>query len=135
MHSKEHIHKIKNKLTQDLSVAELNELRELIFKYELDHYDKDDLVRELNMLKSYTDHKLDIIHQSHHRTLTLINMIFLPLGVIVGYFGMNFANMGNPMSENTTGIMGISHPNSFILLLFVLSISIMSYIYLRYIME
>jgi len=134
MHSKKHIIDIRNKLTQDLSVKELNELREVIFKYELDHYDKDNIVRELGMLKSHTDHKLDKINQSHHRILTLINMIFLPLGVIVGYFGMNFAYMGNPLSENTTGIMGVSHPNSFIFLLFIISISVMSYIYLKYIM-
>jgi Mg2+ and Co2+ transporter CorA len=37
--------------------------------------------------------------------LTLVNLIFIPLGVLVGYFGMNFASMGVP--DVKSGILSV----------------------------
>lgn len=54
--------------------------------------------------------------------LTMIQTIFLPLGLITGYFGMNFINMGVPIRKHPKeGIFTIKNPNIFILIVFLIS--------------
>ena len=50
----------------------------------------------LQRLHRYLKHLLDLHHEFKGSILTIIATIFLPLGVIVGYFGMNFKSMGAP---------------------------------------
>ena len=52
--------------------------------------------------------------------LTLINTIFLPLALITGFYGMNFRSMGAP--SLSSGIFTIKNSNTFILILFIISI-------------
>lgn len=44
--------------------------------------------------------------------LTYINFVVLPLGLITGYFGMNFYHMGNP--RGSKGILLSKHYNIYI---------------------
>ena len=44
----------------------------------------------------YIEHQLKDLHTFQDHLLTLTSIIFLPLGVIVGFFGMNFKSMGVP---------------------------------------
>jgi len=61
--------------------------------------------------------------------LTLLNTIFLPLTLITGYYGMNFRSMGSPSLSK--GIFAIKNSNTFVLLLFVISI-ILTIIFYRF---
>lgn len=78
---------------------------------------------KMSVLKDYN---LNILHLSKVNKLnliTLINLIFLPLGIIVGYFGMNFKSMND-------GIFSINNGNFFVILLFIIFIIIFTLIYL-----
>lgn len=59
--------------------------------------------------------------QSLH-ILTIVETIFLPLGVITGYFGMNFQSMGNDLGDKPFGIYSIKYGQLFVFFLFFLSI-------------
>ena len=69
-------------------------------------------------------HNLNINIQKHKsiNNISLISTIFLPLGLITGYFGMNFYHMGNPTLKK--GILSINHANKFVLILFFISITL-----------
>ena len=54
--------------------------------------------------------------------LTIVETIFLPLGVITGYFGMNFQSMGNDLGNKPSGIYSIKYGQLFVFFLFFLSI-------------
>ena len=56
------------------------------------------------------------------RILTIVETIFLPLGVITGYFGMNFQSMGNDLGDNPTGIFSLKYGQLFVFALMFVSI-------------
>ena len=61
-------------------------------------------------------------------TLTIVNTIFLPLTLIVGYFGMNFKSMGCPTIK--TGILTMEYGQIFVIGLCI-SITLLIYLYLN----
>ena len=72
----------------------------------------DELKRENDASQSYT---LNMI--------TLIELIFLPIGVVVGYFGMNFSSMGGHVGKGhkpAPGILGFKYGQAFFWLLILL---------------
>lgn len=97
-------------------------------------YENNDLVQErLNeyetRTKFFSENIKDIREFTNSRNirkqkksinlLTIINMIFLPLGFLTGYFGMNFASMGNP--DIKKGIFSIKHGQIFAWSLFAIT--------------
>ena len=58
------------------------------------------------------------------RILTIVETIFLPLGVITGYFGMNFQSMGNDLGDNPTGIFSLKYGQLFVFALMFVSIAL-----------
>lgn len=62
-------------------------------------------------------------------SLTIVNTIFLPLTLIVGYFGMNFKSMGCPTLK--TGILTMEYGQIFVIGLLV-SITIIVYLLFKY---
>ena len=62
-------------------------------------------------------------------SLTIVNTIFLPLTLIVGYFGMNFKSMGCPTVK--TGILTMEYGQIFVIGLLV-SITIIVYLLFKY---
>ena len=86
-----------------------------------------------NVLENITDNYSEIStyveYEKNKQTgkslnlLAIVSAICLPLGIITGYFGMNFDGM-------TNGIFKIKHPQLFILGLIILLCTVMILIYL-----
>ena len=79
----------------------------------------DELERETNEAQSYT-----------LSMLTLIETIFLPLGVLTGYFGMNFSSMGGHVGKGhdpAPGILGLRYGQGFVWLIMLFCIGIIMY--------
>lgn len=76
-------------------------------------------IKLLNAIENYLHYKINEIESRKRHILTLTNLIFLPLGIIVGYFGMNFKSMGNKGIRN--GILSIKYANIFTIILFLIS--------------
>ena len=87
---------------------ELNKLNEM-----------NDTLQIIHKLKSYI---MDSETNRITNILTITNLIFFPLNIIVGYFGMNFYSMGSPATKY--GIFSIKYSHLFIILLFLLSVFI-----------
>lgn len=62
-------------------------------------------------------------------TLTIVNTIFLPLTLIVGYFGMNFKSMGCPTIK--TGILTMEYGQIFVIGLCI-SITLLIYLLFKF---
>ena len=93
---------------------------------------KSDIEKETNQLDIYNKN-LTYIDQYYNNilknkqkqsvdSLTLITLIFLPLTLITGYFGMNFKSMGSPSAR--VGIFAKAKAHSFVFSLFVVSVII-----------
>ena len=79
----------------------------------------DELQRETNENQSYT-----------LNMLTLIETIFLPLGVLCGYFGMNFSSMGGHVGlghKAAPGILGLRYGQGFVWGIMLLSTILILY--------
>jgi len=80
----------------------------------------DALQDDLQILQAYRTSDLLSSQNKHLEILAWINIIFLPLALITGFFGMNFESMGAP--TNNRGILSIKYGVSFVFFLFFLSI-------------
>lgn len=107
---------LENKIETDSNISnrEIHTyIEELIYleKFFLTDKTQSELNR-LERLQTYLGHLLDQHQQFRGNILTIITTIFLPLGVIVGYFGMNFKSMGVPSLKK--GIFNTPHAQHYI---------------------
>lgn len=112
---KKNIHFMYYKIENDLNTNEIHtSLSQILFKSNQDllfvrlimakkNINNKYLLSEIQILekelKIINEFHLNILHFKKKRRLdilTLVNTIFLPLSLIVGYFGMNFKSMGGP---------------------------------------
>ena len=84
----------------------------------------------IQRLHRYLKHALESKQNLLSSILTIITTIFLPLGVIVGYFGMNFKSMGVPSLKK--GIFTIPHAQHAIFWLGFISSIIILFAFLFY---
>ena len=68
--------------------------------------------KRLQRLHTYLKHLLNQHQKFQLNILTIIATIFLPLGVIVGFFGMNFKSMGAPSLKK--GIFNTPHAQHYV---------------------
>lgn len=78
-----------------------------------------DIINDLN--KVILDKKLN----EQQKLLTIINAIFLPLGILVGYFGMNFKYFGSLCEEN--GVLAVGNPHILMFIMFMAIGTVMYY--------
>lgn len=136
-------------LTQATAAMELNNLEELIMKDQhISTMDLNKYIRKTIDLEKYflqdgrTDKKnwlriqrinkylQQIQIEQHHlknNILTIVATIFLPLGVIVGYFGMNFRSMGSPTLK--TGIFTTDKAQIYVFLLCIIASCIILFLF------
>ena len=104
--------------------------RNMMTRHQNEEYDR--LVDLLHRIDSYVSGKDSENLNSHMKVLTFITAILAPVGVIVGYFGMNFNDMGAP--SNGRGVFSLKHGH-LIVFAFVLAVIIfMTYMY-YYVLE
>ena len=100
-----------------------NELQEQIKKTE----------KNIEIIEKYIQLKNGEQMKNTIDVLTYLNTVFLPLGLITGFFGMNFIQFGNPpTNSNKKGIFAMKNPHTFIAILFVISI-VVTYFIMKYI--
>jgi len=104
------------------SKKKINDLEDVIVKIK-DSLDllSDELKRETDEAQSYT-----------LSMLTLLETIFLPLGVLTGYFGMNFSSMGGHVGKGhvpAPGIFGLKYGQTFVMFIMLLSTALVMYLF------
>ena len=87
----------------------------------------DRLVELLHRIDSYVSGKDSDVLNSHMKVLTYITAILTPVGVLVGYFGMNFSDMGAP--SNGRGVFSLKHGHLIVFIFIVGVIMFMTYMY------
>ena len=71
----------------------------------------------LDLLNEELQRETEEMQSSKLHMLTLIETIFLPLGVITGYFGMNFSSMGGHVGTKhkpAPGVLGVKYGQGFV---------------------
>ena len=105
----------------------LNHIMHELEKEENNKYNTDKVKIYNDKMKKMKD-SLDLLNEELQREtdenqaytlnmLTLIETIFLPMGVLTGYFGMNFSSMGGHVGEGhkaAPGILGLRYGQGFV---------------------
>jgi len=80
------------------------------------------LQENINTIESYEQNNILSKQKKNIDTITWITIIFIPLTLITGYYGMNFGSMGAPATSKAGGPFNFKHGQLWVLSLFVLSI-------------
>jgi magnesium transporter len=80
------------------------------------------LHQNINTIEFYEQNNILSKQKKSIDTITWITMIFIPLTLIVGYYGMNFHSMGAPATSTAEGPFNFKYGQLWVLLLFVISI-------------
>ena len=107
----------------------ISDLVKNIYTLEKKHFNNPQDYATLTHITNYVKHQLDLKEAYKSRLLTLVATIFLPLGVITGFFGMNFKSMGAPTLKS--GVLNVNH--EWVLIGFaILIILIIGFFYLEF---
>lgn len=102
-----------NKFTHKIANKYIEEVYDLKSKY-LDDNQSYEILEHIEKYLKHQNQKLD----SYKNTIiSIISTIFIPFGVITGYFGMNFASMGNPGIKQ--GILSSKNSEKYLFIMFV----------------
>ena len=88
------------------------------------------ITRKMKLLDNYNAMIIQFKQKNSLDIIALLSLIFLPLTLITGYFGMNFEGMGAP--SKFKGIFTIQKPNKFVFILFIISIIIFGLLFTKY---
>ena len=122
------ISKLKDELLKKkLSSKELHKYMDEIIKLKFENIDNNKEYTELSHIQEYLNHKINIKNQININLLSFMNILFLPLGIIVGYFGMNFNSMGNVTLNR--GILKEINGTQLVIGLTIISFIISYYVY------
>ena len=108
--------KIKNvkPYTHNITDGILNE----IFVSKRNYLDYNSVFMMLNHMEEYIKYQDQKLNSYKNTIIALVSAIFIPFGVITGYFGMNFASMGNKGIKG--GVLDIAHSDKIIFGAFIL---------------
>lgn len=130
MDNTESIEQIRQKvLNNNLTTTEINNYLERVILLKFENIDDDKKYKKLSHIQEYLEYKINNKNQININLLSYINILFLPLGIIVGYFGMNFNSMGNPTLKK--GIFKESNGLKLVIVLTIVS-CIISYLVYNY---
>ena len=108
------------------------ELDDLEFRNNIEYKDSRKKLEKIKKnIKLFTDYNSMVLQHKQKTSIDLISLaglIFLPFGIITGYFGMNFKGMGE-CGKKTGGVFSIKYPHLFVFILFIISTISMIYFY------
>ena len=122
------IQKLKDEIMKEkLSPKELDKYMDEIMELKFKNIDNNKEYKQLTHIQEYLNQKINSKNQININLLSFINILFLPLGIIVGYFGMNFNSMGNPTLNK--GILKEMNGTQVIIILTIISFIASYYVY------
>ena len=89
-----------------------------IYVLKRNYLDNNKVFMMLNHMEEYIKYQDEKLNSYKHTIIALVSAIFIPFGVITGYFGMNFASMGNKGIKG--GVLDIAHSDKIIFGAFIL---------------
>ena len=106
---------------------ELNHMAEKVFALKKKYIENDKEYKVLQHMHEILHHERKKMDSLKMTIISALGTIFLPLGFIVGYFGMNFKSMGSP--SLSTGVFSTKHVEKFIAGLSILMVILVVAIY------
>ena len=113
--------------TKKFTHEKIDEYKREIFKLKVEYATNEEMYNILENIDDNLDHENRKLNNFKMTIVSALGTIFLPLGFITGYFGMNFRSMGNPSLK--TGVLATKHVERFIFGLSIFSIIIISTLY------
>ena len=104
-------------------VKSINNTLDQLYEYkriEIKNNSGKENIENINFYIEYLNHHLNVLNNNRNQLLTIITTIFLPLGFIVGFFGMNFKSMGTPTEGK--GILNLKNGEIIVLIFSILLI-------------
>jgi len=123
------LHELKKRVIRLHFIIDLYEYNNKV-KIKKDRERLDKISHKIKLLDNYNSMIIEYKQKNSLNIIALMSLIFLPLTLITGYFGMNFEGMGAP--SKSKGIFTIGKPNYFVFLLFIISIIIFSVLYYKF---
>ena len=78
----------------------------------------------MSSIDEYQNKQIMMSQKTDINILSWFAVVFLPLSLITGYYGMNFASMGNPIEEGATGVLAEKDADKWVFFLFAISLLI-----------
>jgi len=94
------IYDLENKIKNELTEKDIKKYIELTMELKRKYLNDQEKYTILSHIQEYLKYKIDINNHKNLNIISLINTLFLPLGIIVGFFGMNFKSMGSPTNDH-----------------------------------
>lgn len=98
--------------TKHFTHATIDKYMEEVYSLKRRNIENMKIFNILSHIENYLKYKNEKLNSVKRSILSLIGTIFLPLGFIAGFFGMNFASMGNPGINK--GVLAIKHSEKFV---------------------
>lgn len=113
-HIKQEITNLKNQInnTKKFTHKNIDVFIEKIYQLKEQNLFNSNNYQVLSHLEDYLNYQNKKLNNFKSSLLSLIGTIFLPLGFIAGFFGINFKSMGNPGIKN--GILSMNHSEKFV---------------------
>jgi Mg2+ and Co2+ transporter CorA len=108
------IHQLNREVTRrnTFTHKEINRYMDQVYHLKEKNFDNEKNYMRLNHIEEYLKYQNQKLDSFKTTVMSLINTVFLPLGVLTGFFGMNFASMGNP--DIKRGVLSIQNSEYFV---------------------
>lgn len=90
----------------------------------------ENLTNNMNFIDKYEQNNILVAQKKNINIFTWFSVIFLPLTLITGYYGMNFRSMGSP--SNNEGPFSWKYGQLWVFLLFIISIIFTTIIFKKF---
>lgn len=94
--------------TKKFSHAKIKKFMDRLYHLKEENLENDKKYRVLSHLQDFLEYEDRVLNNFKTTILSIISTVFLPLGFITGFFGMNFRSMGNQGIRG--GILSINNP-------------------------
>lgn len=93
--------------------SDIDRLSKKVFALKKKYIENEKNYRVLKHIHEILHHERSKLNSLKMSVISTMGSIFLPLGFIVGYFGMNFQSMGSPSLNS--GVFSVKHIDKFVI--------------------